>query len=333
MNAPRRAASREEPVTLPSRKHSAEGTPATNDEFDSSLVRAILEASPDGILVVDEKAVIAAHNQRFVEIWKIPRDHLGRFHSDTAIGEKDAPILAAVLEYVKDRDTFLARVHELYDNPQMNDHCEIELRDGRTLERHSTVLRSHTGDYLGRVWFFRDITVQKRTEAALKELARHDPLTGAINRRYFFERANQEFARAKRHAAPLCIAEIDIDHFKLINDQYGHAAGDEVLKTLCDDSRRTIRENELFARIGGEEFAILMPDTGIDGAAHLTERLRTAIAGRKLPYKGEYISCTVSIGIAALRASDTAIEDCLQRADHAMYGAKQKGRNRIEVEV
>lgn len=301
-------------------------------ELQTSLIKAINEASPDGILVVDENGVIISHNHQFVDIWRIPKSYLRGRGQGTAIGADDTPILSSVIKRVKDPQTFLARVRELYANPQLSDHCEIELLDGRTLERHSTVLRSEDGRYLGRVWFFRDVTSQKQTEAMLKELTHLDPLTGVANRRYFFERAGQEFARTKRRTTPLSIAELDIDFFKQINDKHGHAVGDEVLKSLCTRCQRLLRAVDVFARIGGEEFAVLLPDTNLDGATDQAERLRQAISGRKFSLTGGEVHCTISIGVATLRSTDTCIEDCLLRADGALYRAKQTGRNRVEIE-
>jgi diguanylate cyclase (GGDEF)-like protein/PAS domain S-box-containing protein len=302
-------------------------------EFQSSLVRAIHEASPDGILVVNDNGIIVSHNHRFIEVWHLSDEQLHGAQPGTAIGSVDDQILGMVLDRVKEPTRFLARVQELYGDPELEDHSEIELKDGRTLERHSTVLRGDDQQYLGRVWFFRDITSQKQAQAELLELAHHDALTGVANRRYFFERANQEFIRAKRYLAPLSIASLDIDHFKQVNDQFGHAAGDEVLKSLCNNSQQLLRETELFARIGGEEFAVLMPDTDMEGARHLAERIRQAVADLKPRINGQEISCTISLGIATLRSSDTSIEECLQRADRAMYLAKKNGRNRVEIEA
>jgi diguanylate cyclase (GGDEF)-like protein/PAS domain S-box-containing protein len=302
-------------------------------QFQSSLVMAINEASPDGILVVDDKGIIVSHNHKFVEIWRIPSQRLRGVEPDSAIGAEDDQILSTVVERVKDAQPFLARVKELYDNPHLDDHCEIELKDGRTLERHSTVLRGEDDQYLGRVWFFRDVTVQKQSEAALLDLARHDPLTGMANRRFFFERANLEFARSKRYQPPLSIAMMDIDHFKKINDEFGHSAGDEVLKSFCNTSQRLLRETDLFARIGGEEFAVLLPDTGSAGAVRVAERLRREVAEGNLLLGAGEIKFTISIGVATLRSTDTSVEDCLQRADRAMYRAKENGRNCVEIEA
>lgn len=300
-------------------------------EFQGLLAKAIYETSPEGILVVDAAGVVVSHNHQFVEIWQLPQLQLKGVRPVTAIGSADAPLLATVLERVKDQPTFLARVRELYENPQLDDHCEIELKDGRTLERHSTVLRSQEGQYLGRVWFFRDITVQKNHEATLIQLARHDPLTGAANRRFFFERAEQEFMRSRRYQQPLSVNLIDVDYFKKINDQYGHAAGDEVLKHLSLNIRSMLRDADLFARIGGEEFAILMPHTSLIGAHQLAERLRQVTTEKALPCGDQLLHIHFSAGVTQLKAEDQSIEDCIRRADDAMYQAKRNGRNRVEA--
>lgn len=309
-------------------KTSRNGPPS---DFQSRLIKAIYETSPDGILVVDAQGMVVAHNRQFLQLWNIVPSQLHMKADGTAIGESDAPLLAEVVARVQNPAAFLERVRELYDNPQLDDHCEIELKDGRTLERHSTVLRGEHDEYLGRVWFFRDITTQKNHEAALIQLARHDPLTGTANRRYFFERAEQEFMRSRRYHAPLSITLIDVDHFKQINDQYGHATGDEVLKLLSQKISTLLRENDLLARIGGEEFAILMPSTGLAGAALMAERLRLAIAEEASPVAGLMLHLRFSAGVTQLKAQDQSIEDCLRRADEAMYKAKQAGRDRVEA--
>ncbi|MBK9160037.1 MAG: EAL domain-containing protein [Nitrosomonadales bacterium] len=136
-------------------------------ELQNSLIKAINEASPEGILVVDDKGIIVSHNHRFAQIWKIPDQLLD--NTDPAMaGPDDAPVLSMVLDLVADPEAFLTRVAELYDNPELTDHCEIALCDGRTIERHSTALRNDKGRYLGRAWFFRDITEQKRAGEKLQ---------------------------------------------------------------------------------------------------------------------------------------------------------------------
>ncbi len=305
----------------------------TNSEMRQSLLQAIIDASPDGILVVDGDGIIVSHNARFLKIWGIDEHLAPGMERGSVEGTEDNPILASVRERVADRDGFLRRVRELYASREDEDHCEIALRDGRTIERHSRALLGKRDAYLGRVWFFRDVTSRKQTEATLHAEARHDPLTGIMNRRYFAERAVQEFDRALRFGTPLAIAEFDIDHFKRINDEYGHAAGDELLKAVCAAGSRIVRRTNLFARIGGEEFAVLLAGSDLDGARHFAEHLRVTVSDLRLRFEAHEIACTISVGVSPCHADDRAFDACLQRADHAMYRAKENGRNRVEFEV
>jgi len=314
------------------RKKSVSGpAKARRAEFQDSLIEAIRDASPDGILVVDERNNVVSINKKFLEALGIPSSRVRSGRVSAVVGTSDRPILAMAVERVKDSEAFLRRVKELYADPTLDDHCEIELKDGRTLERHSTVLRGGNGRYLGRVWFFRDITERKRTEQSLKDLASRDFLTGVSNRRHFFERAREEHARSRRYEKPLSVLMLDIDHFKRINDCYGHARGDEVLKAFCEAGRSQLREVDLLARIGGEEFAVLLPETDASGARIVAERLRQFVAGLKVGTEGAEIRWTISIGVAALVPADATIEECLKRADKALYRAKEGGRNRVEV--
>jgi signal transduction histidine kinase/CheY-like chemotaxis protein len=140
-----------------------------NLEFQHSLLLAIHQQSPDGILVVDDTNTVVSHNRRFLDIFRISLSSIQTDRSDSAVGGADQPILAAVLQRVREEESFLRRVRELYDDPNADDDCEIELKDGRTLERHSTALRREDGGYLGRVWFFRDVSQRKQIEINLQK--------------------------------------------------------------------------------------------------------------------------------------------------------------------
>jgi diguanylate cyclase (GGDEF)-like protein/PAS domain S-box-containing protein len=297
-------------------------------EFDRSLIAAIQEASPDGILVVNDRDVIVSHNQRLFDVFGIAPEEIPGDHGGQLVGMPDRPLLSRVLGLVRDQDPFLQRVHALYADPLLEDHCEVELKDGRTLERHSTALWGAQRRYLGRVWFFRDITARKQTEAALQQMSQRDPLTGIANRRHFFERATEEYTRARRYGRHLSFIMLDIDWFKRVNDRWGHAAGDKVLQGLCASALAVLRQTDLFARIGGEEFAVLLPDTDADGAFLLAERLRLNAAAQAVAEGGDCIQYTVSAGVATLAPGDAAAEDALKRADIALYEAKGAGRNR-----
>ncbi|WP_185827567.1 sensor domain-containing diguanylate cyclase [Halomonas nitroreducens] len=297
-------------------------------EFEASLITAIHEASPDGILVVDDQSRIVSHNQRLFEVFDIdPAAITGTDDDGDLAGLPERRLMALALQRILEPAEFLSRVEELYADPALEDHCEIELVDGRTLERHSKALRGPHGRHLGRVWFFRDITERKEVEHRLEALSRRDPLTGVANLRYFFERAADEYARVRRSGGDCSLLMLDLDHFKRINDHWGHATGDEVLKAFCDTVRDSLREVDLLGRLGGEEFAVLLPDTDREGAARVAERLRRRVEQHPVPQDSQVIPYTVSCGVATLRPDDDSAEAVLRRADDALYRAKAAGRN------
>jgi diguanylate cyclase (GGDEF)-like protein/PAS domain S-box-containing protein len=174
-----------------------------------------------------------------------------------------------------------------------------------------------------------DLTERKQLEDELRVLAETDPLTTASNRRYFMAMSETEFARWRRYQRPFSVMLLDIDHFKKINDTYGHASGDEALKKLVATCREVVRKTDTIARMGGEEFCLMLPETGIDGAALLAERLREAVAQIVTPIEGGTFSFTASIGVSQVLPDDHNIEDVLYRADLLLYEAKNSGRNRV----
>ena len=180
---------------------------------------------------------------------------------------------------------------------------------------------------------FHDITARKQAEADLTRLATTDALTGAANRRHFLDLAAQEMQRARRYGRPLSLLMTDIDHFKAINDGHGHAAGDEVLKAYAAAVRQMLRRQDVLGRLGGEEFGILLPETGGEAAAEVAERLRLTIEQLAVEVAGRTLRITNSIGVAVLRPSDQEFGMLLSRADAELYKAKDTGRNCIAVEA
>lgn len=164
----------------------------------------------------------------------------------------------------------------------------------------------------------------------IRQLATHDELTGLINRRAMLERMQLEQRRSLRSGHPLLIAELDIDHFKEVNDTHGHAAGDRVLQVFADTVRRSVRDTDVLARWGGEEFVLLLCDTPVEEATALMERVRRAVHAMRVPVPqgGAPIAVTVSIGLARHTPAD-AVARTLERADQALYVAKAGGRNRV----
>ena len=163
----------------------------------------------------------------------------------------------------------------------------------------------------------------------LERLASSDSLTELDNRRCFFDKSGAEVERALRYGHPLSLQMLDIDHFKSINDRFGHVAGDRVLMALADILRANLRHSDVAARLGGEEFAILLPETTIDDAFVHAERIRQSVAALSIPHGPDRLTLTVSIGIAAMGAGDNSIEPVLMRADNCLYRAKDDGRNRV----
>jgi diguanylate cyclase (GGDEF)-like protein/PAS domain S-box-containing protein len=177
----------------------------------------------------------------------------------------------------------------------------------------------------------RDSTERMRQAQELERLATTDPLTGACNRRSFLERAKADRARQLRYGTHWSLAMVDADHFKRVNDVHGHDVGDAVLVALTRACEGTIRSLDLFARLGGEEFAVLMPSTSLDAAAKLGERLRAAIQQMRVPAADGPVQITASVGVASA-ASGEEVAAVLQRADRALYRAKADGRNRVTAD-
>lgn len=168
----------------------------------------------------------------------------------------------------------------------------------------------------------------------VQQLASIDSLTGLYNRRHFMELAKREFGRAQRYQRPLVAIMLDIDHFKQVNDSYGHDIGDQVLQIVAERCQKTVREIDILGRYGGEEFVVFLLETDMDGACIVAERLRMAITSEPVHAgEGLELNVTASLGVAQRDENTTSLEILITRADQAMYVAKHKGRNRIAIGV
>lgn len=171
---------------------------------------------------------------------------------------------------------------------------------------------------------------KQRDDIQMQRLATIDGLTDTLNRRAFFERADAARQLALRMRKPMALMMLDLDHFKQLNDGFGHACGDEALRVFADTARSTMREHDLMGRLGGEEFALAMPGTSLDGARQAAERLRLAVTEAPLLSCASTYRMTVSIGVVLIEPNE-ALTAALARADHALYSAKTGGRNRVEI--
>jgi diguanylate cyclase len=164
-----------------------------------------------------------------------------------------------------------------------------------------------------------------------QEQARTDPLTGFVNRRGMEEILMRELARARRTATPLCVSILDIDHFKLVNDEHGHDVGDKALVHLANLAKTGVRETDAVCRYGGEEFVVVFPGAGAEGAQFVVDRLRTMVEKTPLVHGTLKLQLRFSAGVAELASVDKSMHALLKRADEALYEAKRSGRNRVVV--
>lgn len=181
-----------------------------------------------------------------------------------------------------------------------------------------------------------DITERKEMEQALKaakaraeQLADTDELTGLNNRRAFFSLSTQAISQAIRAGETVSVITFDLDYFKQVNDRWGHAAGDSVLRGMAATALRTVRASDILARLGGEEFAILLPATDLPKARYLAQRLQQAFASQSFPVSDGTVRCTASFGIAAGTGADMNLDSLLRQADKALFRAKEAGRNQV----
>jgi diguanylate cyclase (GGDEF)-like protein len=177
----------------------------------------------------------------------------------------------------------------------------------------------------------KEIAQRKRAQNKLRRLANTDPLTGVNNRRYFMRRASDELERIKRYYYPISLMLLDIDQFKVINDTYGHKAGDEVLKSFAKHCLSHLRPFDQFARLGGDEFIALLVQVDQDNAKKIADRLRASFERLKIQIDKKTITATVSIGMATTTDNILSVKDLIKRADEALYKAKNEGRNQIAI--
>jgi len=183
------------------------------------------------------------------------------------------------------------------------------------------------------IGIIRDISQRRALERKLRQMATHDTLTGLINRREIMQQLHHEILRFHRYHSPITLFFIDIDHFKSINDKYGHQIGDDTLVDCANKMHSLMRENDIVGRYGGEEFLVILPETPVGKAYELAERLRSNISHKSNVENKMVPYYTISIGIAELHDDKMSIDAFINLADMAMYKAKQSGRNRICIDA
>jgi diguanylate cyclase (GGDEF)-like protein len=199
-------------------------------------------------------------------------------------------------------------------------------------QRLVAVRNEAAGAAAGYTLVIRAVTRQGRDTADLRRMLTRDHLTGASNRAHFFETAERQLVRALRDAGSLALVVLDVDHFKRVNDEHGHAAGDVVLREVARRCETELRPEDIFARLGGEEFVVLLPETSLMKASAVAERLRTSLAREPIVAGGIELRITASFGCSALDTDPSAsLAGLLAAADNALYNAKRSGRDRVEL--
>ena len=283
--------------------------------------RGIFENSTEGIFLADAEGRLVAVNPSLKEMLAPPDSR----REQDGSGEMPATTVASLFF---DAALFRRFAEELAANSRVR-RMEARLASPRSpLWCLFGAARIEPDGYL--VGMILDISAQKKLEEELLRLAGSDCLTGLANRRSFFDQTERAIAAARRSGAALALIMLDVDHFKSVNDGYGHDAGDAVLTALGGMLRQSVRTSDLAGRIGGEEFAVLCPGADLAGGAELAERLRQAIETLAIMAGETRLGVTASFGVAQWRAdADVSPSSLLSQADNALYEAKRGGRNRV----
>lgn len=287
----------------------------------NQFLRSILDSTPDPIFVKDREHRWVVLNDAFCAF-------IGR-NRDELIGRSDHEFFPKA-----EADIFWEKDELVFTTGQINVN-EESFTDvngfTHSIQTKKVPLVTNDGKQLI-VGIIRDMTELKALHAELENQAHVDGLTGLANRRRFMELAELEHARAVRYGNSLSVLMMDIDHFKAVNDTYGHKSGDLVLQKLAKVCHQAVREFDIIGRLGGEEFAILLPETGGDKALEVAQRLRQAIAVSRVPLgPARRVSITASIGVATLTDRSKKLDSLLNDADKALYEAKRAGRNKVCV--
>jgi len=284
-------------------------------QLDLDAVRASLDNIPAPIFIKNASGTYTECNRAFQQFLGLSREAIvGKTVHDVA------PPAQAAIYAEADRKLLAAGGRQVYDS-------QVRWADGtlRDVTFYKAVFHDAEGRAAGQAGAIFDITDQRHLEQRLRTLADTDPLTGLLNRRSFIERASLALERAASQGAVLTMIMFDLDHFKLVNDRHGHAAGDALLRHVADVVRRQIRGDDLFARLGGDEFAIVLSGEA-EGIA-VARRLPQCIADAPLAMTSGVLSCRISLGAALLAPGIATVDSAVRQADAALYSAKRNGRN------
>jgi diguanylate cyclase (GGDEF)-like protein len=301
---------------------------------ERQLAGAVLDALTSSICVLEQDGTIVAVNEawrRFSSDNGGDGAYLGKNYVDvckraTGVGADAAHRFGQAVQ-----DVLAGRCHRFETEYPCHSQQERRWFIGRVTRLRKAVKDANGDGTIVAVISHQNITSRKLLEFKLKKLAETDELTGLKNRRKFLSTADKALEQLKRDGTPASLFIIDLDHFKKINEAHGHAIGDEALCHAASQFKKAIRRPDVLARIGGEEFAVLLPNTDEWGAIMVAERVRSQLAASCFETEDGLLGLTASVGVTSLRSNDRNPDAALGRADDALYRAKDDGRNRVRA--
>ncbi|KIU48057.1 diguanylate cyclase [Bradyrhizobium sp. UASWS1016] len=300
-------------------------TPVTDIVRASDKLKVLtgaLENVEDGVVLLDRDLNAIFLNRRMREFWQVTEEEVARHPAYVTLLTRNRRAVPAdaTLEQIK---AFPAkRIAEIKAGDHKRD---VQTPDGRNIRVHCSTMANG-----GRMLTFVDVTDLVRNARQLEVLATTDPLTGLFNRRQFLTMTDAEWSRFQRYYRSLSVLMVDIDHFKSVNDWFGHAVGDKAIRAVADVCVRGKRKSDIVGRVGGEEFAVLLPETTLSRARTVAERIRKKVEGLTLTAEGRPVQLTVSVGVAEAITSMPGVDALMKAADAALYQAKEGGRNRTQ---
>jgi len=285
-------------------------------------IRDIVDSAFDGIITINEKGIIDSFNPAATAIFGyMPEEIIG----------KNIKILTPS-PHREMHDDYIHRYIETREAHIVDKPREVEAirKDGSSFPMSLCVGARNYGERWMFTGIVRDITERKEMEKELKKMASTDALTGLYNRGFLNNSLENEYRRAIRYNSQLSLMILDIDHFKNVNDNYGHPVGDSVLLHIATELKRQARDIDIVARYGGEEFVLILPQTDSQSSLILAERLRASIEALNIPIDDLILNVTISVGLVSIPTTKAESADhLLTIADRALYEAKRRGRNRV----
>ena len=297
---------------------------AERAEQERARLVALLSAMNTGILFVGNDGRVVYHNPAFNRIWMIAdRGQL--------IGMSATDVLASSTSVLSRPDHFSRHMLAVLETREVSDSFEIHMADGRVVTQLNYPVRDKDGKFIGHLWIYEDVTNERQTAEQLVYLAERDSLTGLFNRHRFQQEMGRMVDECERSSAVSALLFFDLDEFKVINDNFGHRAGDALLIRVAGEVGALIRRNEVLARLGGDEFAVLVNNTNEEEVTQLAERIVRAVGQIPFRFEGQNLRLTASLGIALYPTHATELDELIAHADAAMYQAKLAGKNTWRV--